>query len=61
MTALHQPGTKHQQGGSFEVLHRVEIETATDVLGESSRAAYERAKKWTAGAPEERRGTEEDG
>ena len=43
------------------MLHRVEIETATDVLGESSRAAYERAKEWTAGAPEDRLGTEEDG
>jgi len=38
-----------QRGDSMEVLHRVEIETATDVLGESSRAAYERAQEWTAG------------
>jgi len=52
---------KIQQGGSFEVLHRVEIETATDVLGESSRAAYERAKEWTAGAPEDKLSNEEDG
>jgi SulP family sulfate permease len=40
---------KIQRGDSLEVLHRVEIETATDVLGESSRAAYERAKVWTTG------------
>lgn len=41
---------KIQRGDSLEVLHRVEIETATDVLGESSRAAYRRAQEWAAGA-----------
>jgi SulP family sulfate permease len=39
-----------QRGDSLEVLHRVEIETATDVLGESSRAAYRRAQEWAAGS-----------
>jgi SulP family sulfate permease len=40
---------KIRRSDSLEVLHRVEIETATDVLGESSRAAYQRAQDWTVG------------
>jgi hypothetical protein len=44
---------KLQTEGSMEALGGVEIETATEVLGESSRAAYDRAREWTAGGIED--------